>query len=79
MLGYEWDELADMSDFTVANSFGIVLADWSRGYIIVDRSGMRQLRDPYTDKPRVCFYTYKRVGGTVRDSDAIKFLRFSAS
>jgi HK97 family phage major capsid protein len=79
VFGYPWEELADMQDFTVANSFGVALADWSRGYLIVDRQGVRQIRDPYTAKGFVLFYTTKRVGGGVRDSDAIKFLKFGTS
>jgi HK97 family phage major capsid protein len=79
VLGYRVEEFADMADFTTANSFAIALGDWKRGYLIVDKQGMRQLRDPFTDKPRVLFYTTKRVGGAVVDSDAIKLLRFGAS
>jgi HK97 family phage major capsid protein len=77
VFGYPWDEFADMTVYTTTGALGIVLADWSRGYIIVDRQGMRQLRDPYTSKGYVLFYTYKRVGGGVRDSDAVKFVKFS--
>ena len=61
-----------------ADAFAIALGDWKRGYTIVDRQGMRQVRDIYTDKPRVLFYTTKRVGGAVVNFEAIKFLRFSA-
>lgn len=77
VLGYPWDEIPDMAAYTTTGALGIVLADWKRGYIIVDRAGIRQLRDPYTSKGYVLFYTYKRVGGGVRDSDAIKFVKFS--
>lgn len=79
VLGYQWEEFADMADFTTANAFAIALGDWKRGYTIVDRQGMRQLRDVFTDKPRVLFYTTKRVGGAVTDSDAIKLLKFGTS
>ncbi|HEY0330232.1 MAG TPA: HK97 family phage prohead protease [Rhodopseudomonas sp.] len=51
----------------------------SIGYLIVDRVGVRVLRDPYSAKPYVLFYTTKRVGGGVQDFDAIKLLKFSAS
>lgn len=78
VLGYPWDEFSDMAAFTVIGANGIVLADWKRGYIIIDRQGVRQLRDPYTSKGFVLFYTYKRLGGGVRDSDAIKFIQFAA-
>jgi HK97 family phage major capsid protein len=77
VFGYPWDELADMSDYTVTGALGVVLADWKRGFCIVDRLGIRVLRDPFTSKPYVLFYTTKRVGGGVLDSDAIKFIKFS--
>ena len=38
---------------------------------------MRVLRDPYSAKPYVLFYTLKRVGGGVQNFDAIKLLKMS--
>jgi HK97 family phage major capsid protein len=61
-----------------ANSVSILFGDFKRGYLIVDRLGVRVLRDPYTAKPFVLFYTTKRVGGGVQDFAAIKGLRFAA-
>ncbi len=46
---------------------------------VVDRAGIRVLRDPYSAKPYVLFYTTKRVGGGVQDFDAIKLLKFGNS
>jgi HK97 family phage major capsid protein len=43
----------------------------------VDRAGIRVLRDPYSAKPYVLFYTTKRVGGGIQDFDAIKLLKFA--
>jgi HK97 family phage major capsid protein len=48
-------------------------------HLIVDRLGVRVLRDPYSAKPYVLFYTTKRVGGGVQDFDAIKLVKFAAS
>lgn len=48
--------------------------DFREGYLIVDRLGITVLRDPYTDKRFVKFYTTKRVGGGVRNFQAIKVL-----
>ena len=42
-------------------------------------AGVRVLRDPYSAKPYVLFYTTKRVGGGVQDFDAIKLLKFDVS
>jgi HK97 family phage major capsid protein len=77
LLGYPVAESEDMPDIA-ADAFGIAFGDFSRGYLIVDRAGIRVLRDPYSAKPYVLFYTTKRVGGGVQDFDAIKLLKFSA-
>jgi len=61
------------------NSFSVAFGDFRRGYLIVDRQGVRVLRDPYSAKPYVLFYTTKRVGGGVQDFDAIKLLKFGES
>ncbi|MDB5502719.1 MAG: phage major capsid protein family [Tardiphaga sp.] len=71
-------EAEDMPD-VAANSLAVAFGDFQRGYLIVDRVGVRVLRDPYSAKPYVLFYTTKRVGGGVQDFDAIKLLKFAAS
>lgn len=71
-------ESEDMPDIG-ADSFAIAFGDFSRGYLIVDRIGLRVLRDPYSAKPYVLFYTTKRVGGGVQDFDAIKLMKFGVS
>ena len=71
-------EAEDMPDIS-ADSFAMAYGDFRRGYLIVDRLGVRVLRDPYTAKPYVLFYTTKRVGGGVQNFEAIKLLKFSAS
>ncbi len=58
------------------DSFSIAFGDFGRGYLVVDRLGIRILRDPYSSKPYVLFYTTKRVGGGVQDFHAIKLLKF---
>ena len=60
-----------------AGTFPIAFGDFSRGYLIVDRVGIRVLRDPYTNKPNVHFYTTKRVGGGVVNFEAIKLLKMA--
>jgi HK97 family phage major capsid protein len=71
-------EAEDMPDIA-ANSYAVAFGDFLRGYLIVDRAGVRVLRDPYSAKPYVLFYTTKRVGGGVQDFDAIKLLKFGVS
>jgi HK97 family phage major capsid protein len=60
-----------------ANSLSIAFGNFGRGYIIVDRIGVRVVVDPFTNKPYVRLYTTKRVGGDVNDFHAIKLLKFS--
>jgi HK97 family phage major capsid protein len=62
-----------------ANAFPIALGDWKQGYTIVDRIGIRTLRDPFSAKPYILFYVTKRVGGGMVDFNAIKLLKYSAS
>lgn len=76
--GYPVTELEDMPDIA-ADSFSIAFGDFRRGYIIVDRIGTRVLRDPFSAKPYVQFYTTKRVGGNLGHYDAIKLLKFGTS
>lgn len=69
------DNVADIG----AGAYPIYFANWKRAYLIVDRFGIRVLRDPYTAKPYIAFYTTKRVGGGIVMYEAIKALKVSAS
>ncbi|CAJ0851760.1 hypothetical protein AMST5_00466 [freshwater sediment metagenome] len=71
-------EAENMPD-PAANSLSIAFGDFERGYVVVDRVGIRVLRDPYSAKPYVLFYTTKRVGGGVQNFEAIKLLKFGVS
>ncbi|MEW8525527.1 MAG: phage major capsid protein [Candidatus Thiodiazotropha endolucinida] len=76
LLGYPVIEAEDMPDIA-ADSLSVAFGNFDRGYTIVDRMGTRVLRDPYTNKPYVHFYTTKRTGGAVVNSEAIKLIKFS--
>lgn len=78
LMGYPLAEAEDMPDIG-ADAHAIAFGDFRRCYLIVDRAGLRVLRDPFSAKPYVLFYTTKRVGGGVQDFDAVKFLKFAAS
>jgi HK97 family phage major capsid protein len=78
LMGFPLMDCEDMPD-VAANSLSIAFGDFGRGYLVVDRQGVSVLRDPFTAKPYVLFYTTKRVGGGVQDFDAIKLLKFAAS
>ena len=71
-------EAEDMPD-VATDAYSIAFGDFRRGYLVVDRVGVRVLRDPYSAKPYVLFYTTKRVGGGVQDFDAIKLMKFGVS
>ena len=77
LLGYPVTEIEAMPD-VAADSFAVAFGDFAKGYLIVDRAGLRVLRDPYSAKPYVLFYTTKRVGGGMQNFDAIKLLKFGA-
>ena len=74
LMGYAVTESEDMPD-AGAGATPIAFGDFRRGYLIVDRQGLQVLRDPFSAKPYVLFYTTKRVGGGVQDFDAIKLLK----
>ena len=78
LFGYPVAEAEDMPDIA-ADAFAIAFGDFARGYLVVDRVGIRVLRDPYTAKPYVLFYTTKRVGGGVQNFEAIKLMKFAVS
>jgi len=78
LVGYNVVEAEDMP-VKAASSLSIAFGNFRRGYTIVDRIGTRMLRDPYTNKPYVGFYTTKRVGGMVVNSEAIKLVKFAAA
>lgn len=61
-----------------ANSLSIAYGDFKRGYTIVERLGMRILRDPYTATPQVLYKAFRRVGGEVTNFQAIKLLKCAA-
>lgn len=75
IMNFPVTEAEDMPNIAT-DSLSIAFGDFSRGYLIVDRQGIRVLRDPYSQKPYVLFYTTKRVGGGVQDFDAIKLIKF---
>ena len=78
LMGFPVVEAEDMPGIA-ADATPIAFGDFGRGYLVVDRIGVRVLRDPYSAKPYVLFYTTKRVGGGVQDFDAIKLVKFGTA
>jgi HK97 family phage major capsid protein len=62
-----------------ADSYSLIFGNFKRGYAIRDRAGISILRDPYSTKGFVEFYTTKRLGAGVRNFEAIKLMKFGTS
>jgi HK97 family phage major capsid protein len=75
LLGYPV-ALSDEMPSIAEDSLSIAFGDFKNAYTIVDRQGINVLRDPFTSKPYVKFYTTKRVGADVTNFDAIKLIKF---
>ncbi|HBZ07470.1 MAG TPA: phage major capsid protein [Massilia sp.] len=72
--GYGLAEVPDMPD-VATNALSIAFGDFKRAYKILDRIGVRVLRDPFTNKPYISFYTTKRVGGGLENPECMKFMK----
>jgi HK97 family phage major capsid protein len=70
LAGYAVIENEDMPA-AGAGANAIAFGNFKRGYTIADVQGTRVVRDPYTNKGNVLFYTTKRLGGAVVDSNAL--------
>ena len=62
-----------------AGNFPIAFGDFGRAYLILDRVGIRVLRNPYKVNGKVAFYTTKRVGGGLQNFEAVKLLKCATS
>jgi HK97 family phage major capsid protein len=78
LLAYPLETDDNMPDVNT-NTYSVAFADWRRAYLVIDRIGIRVLRDPFTNKPYVHFYTTKRVGGGVQNFEAIKLMKTATS
>ena len=77
ILGHSVTRAEDMPDLATG-AISLAFGDFSECYQIVDRQGIKVLRDNLTSKPYVKFYTTKRTGGGVVNFEAVKFMKFSA-
>lgn len=77
-MGYGVVEAEDMP-VVAANAFPLAFGDFKEGYLIADRVGMRITRDEITTPGFVKFYVRRRVGGKLRNTQAIKLLKIAAS
>lgn len=75
ILGYPVTVSQDMPALA-GSSLSLAFGDFKQAYQIVDRQGFRTLRDPYTNKPFVQFYTTARTGGAAIQFECVKFIKF---
>lgn len=76
LLGQRVVIMEDMAEI-VTGAISVVLADFRSSYLIVDRVGLSMLRDPYSaaSTGQIIFHIRKRVGGGIKNYDAIKYLK----
>ena len=74
--GFGVTEMQDMPNIA-ANAIPILFGDFKRAYLILDRIGTQVLRDPYTNKPYVMFYTRKRVGGGLNNPEVMRGVKIA--
>lgn len=77
-MGYGITEAEDMPAVG-AGAFPLAFGDFKEGYLIADRVGMRITRDEITTPGFVKFYVRKRVGGKIRNSQALKLLKIATT
>lgn len=78
ILGYPTSEIEGMPDVG-AGAIPLLFGDMRMTYLIIDRMGIRIMRDPYTNKPFVHFYSTKRVGGGVQNPEFMRALKMKAA
>ena len=68
----------DMATYSTTGALAIAVGDMRSAYQIVERQGIRILRDNVTNKPYVGLYGVRRVGGGLINGEAIKLIKFAA-
>jgi HK97 family phage major capsid protein len=76
ILGFPVEIDEAMPDIS-ANSLSIAFGNWKRAYTVIEGPGIKFLTDPYTDKPNVRLYSYRRVDGGVNNTEAYKLVKFA--
>ena len=78
LAGYPVVETPGMPDLA-AGLVPILFGNMRMTYLVIDRVGIRVLRDPWMNKPFVHFYTTKRVGGGVQNPEYMRAIKMAAS
>jgi DNA-binding transcriptional ArsR family regulator len=80
LLGYPVRIWEQMDLPTIANNHPIAFGNFERGYLLVDRVGLRITVDANITTPgRIKYFIRRREGGHVLNNDAIKFLKCALS
>lgn len=74
LAGYPVVEVPGMPNMTTG-LVSMLFGDMEKTYLVIDRIGIRILRDPFTNKPYVGFYTTKRVGGGVQNPEYMRYIK----
>jgi HK97 family phage major capsid protein len=74
LLGYEVVQVPGMPAMTTG-LISILFGDMAMTYLVIDRIGIRVIRDNLTNKPYINFYTTKRVGGGVQQPEYMKAIK----
>ena len=77
IFGYDIVINEDMQDVAAGN-FPVIFGDFGSAYSIIDRVGVSVLRDPYSAYGAISFYTRKRVGSMVKNTESLKVLAIGA-
>jgi len=77
LLGTPIAPFEDMPN-VATGSLSIAVGDMREAYQIVDRLGIRMLRDPFSAKPKIQFYATKRTGGDMINGEALKIINFQS-
>ncbi len=77
LLGQSVVLMNDMPAIT-ASALSVVYGNFREFYTVVDGIGIRVLRDPYSSKPYIEFYSTTNVGGAVTNFEAAKLLKIKA-
>ena len=78
LLGYPVVTDDNVEDIGAGN-YPLYFGNFKRAYLIVDRFGIRVLRDPFSSKPHILFYTTKRVGGGIVSYESVKTLKIATT
>ncbi|MGX5650202.1 phage major capsid protein [Hydrogenophaga borbori] len=78
LLGYPVEEDEDMPDIS-ADSLSVAFGNMERAYTVIEKPGIKFLPDPYTAKPHVLLYAYRRMSGGMHNSQAFKLMKFSTT